>query len=184
MHTLLIAAAIFSFQNNFWVNLHQFLHAEALRRAAGRPVQLESSLVDGYAAVAKRDLMRDAALRAVNDALAEVEGDVLPATIDPTIAAALTRAAPVYRATLWPQHRQANEAWIAKIRPVVDRIAPALTEQLAKAYHTKWPMAPILIDVSVAAGAVGGYTTLDDPPGFAGHSTLSSVQEGVDDDMA
>lgn len=34
MASFLVAAAIFSFQNNFWVNLHQFLHAEA-----GRPLR-------------------------------------------------------------------------------------------------------------------------------------------------
>jgi hypothetical protein len=38
MPLLVIAAAIFTFQNNLWVNLHQFLHAEASRKAAGRDV--------------------------------------------------------------------------------------------------------------------------------------------------
>ena len=36
MTTLVIAAAIFIFQNNFWVNLHQFLHREANGGAFGR----------------------------------------------------------------------------------------------------------------------------------------------------
>ena len=62
----------------------------------------------------------------VNDALSQVEGDTLPSTIEPAIATALTRAAPVYRARLWPDHRRANEAWIASLRPTVERIAPSL----------------------------------------------------------
>ena len=47
MTTLVIAAAIFTFQNNFWVNLHQFLHTEANRRASGRALQMDAALVEG-----------------------------------------------------------------------------------------------------------------------------------------
>lgn len=156
MTSLVVAAAIFTFQNNFWVNLHQFLHAEASRKAAGRTTQLNAELVEGYAEMAKRDLLRDERLVAINDALSQVEGDTLPATIDPAVAAALTRAAPAYRARFWPQHRQTNDAWISAMTPLVDRFGPALTAALAKAYHTTWPDAPILVDVAIEAGPFGG----------------------------
>ena len=72
MTFLVVAAAIFTFQNNFWVNLHQFLHAEAARKAAGRAIQLDAELVEGYAEMAKRDLLRDEGLVAINDALSRV----------------------------------------------------------------------------------------------------------------
>src|SRR5258708_6221705 len=111
MQTLLIAAAIFSFQNNFWVNLHQFMHAEAGRKAAGKAIQMDAALIEGHAPYAKLDGLRDRGLIAVNDALSQVTGDALPATLDPAIAAALMRAAPAYREKFWPQHRAANEKW-------------------------------------------------------------------------
>jgi hypothetical protein len=182
MTTLLIAAAIFTFHNNFWVNLHQFLHAEAGRRAAGRAVQLDAALVDGYAEIAKRDLLRDERLVAINDALSQVDGETLPATIDPAVAA-LSRAAPVYRARFWPQHRQTNDAWIATMTPLVDRHGPALTTALAKAYHTPWPDKPILIDVTIEAGPFGGYTTDVASGVYAAHSTISAIGQGSAGDM-
>jgi hypothetical protein len=195
MATFLVAAAIFSFQNNFWVNLHQFLHAEAGRRAAGQALRFEPSTLPqadraawedaltAYGPISKRDHVRDAGLIAVNDALSQVEGDTLPTTIEPAIGAALTRAAPVYRAGLWPEHRRANEAWIATMRPIIERIAPSLTVQLAQAYHASWPSQPILVDVSHAAGRFGAYTTLQFGRALAGHATVSSFDEGSDGEM-
>jgi hypothetical protein len=195
MATFLVAAAIFSFQNNFWVNLHQFLHAEAGRRAAGQGLRFEPSNLPAaergaweealtvYGPISKRDHVRDTGLIAVNDALSQVEGDTLPSTIEPAIAAALTRAAPVYRVRLWPEHRRANQAWIASMRPTVERIAPTLTVQLAQAYHAAWPSQPILVDVSHSAGRFGAYTTLQFGRAFAGHATVSSFDEGSDGEM-
>jgi len=195
MTTLLVAAAIFTFHNNFWVNLQQCLHAEAGRRAAGVQTQFapaslgeaERAAWDGalaqYAEVARRDLLRDAGLVAINDALSQVEAQMLPAGLDPTVALALTRAAPVYRARLWPQHRQTNEAWTAVMKPLVDRHGPALTAALAKAYHTTWPDAPILVDVTTEAGPFGGYTTDATSGTYAAHSTIASVGQGSEGDM-
>src|SRR5262245_17772108 len=131
MATFLVAAAIFSFQNNFWVNLHQFLHAEGGRRAAGQALRFEPSnlseaeraaweeALTAYGPISKRDHVRDAGLIAVNDALSQVEGDTLPSTIDPAIAAALKRAAAVYRARLYPGHRRAEGAGNARQRRTV-----------------------------------------------------------------
>lgn len=182
MTSLVVAAAIFTFQNNFWVNLHQFLHAEASRKAAGRAIQL-AELVEGYAEIAKRDLLRDERLVALNDALSRVEGDTLPATIDPAAAAALNRAAPAYRARFWPQHKRANDAWISAMMPLVDRHGPALTAALAKAYHTPWPETPILVDVAIEAGPFGAYTTDVASGVYAAHSTISPVGPGSAGDM-
>jgi hypothetical protein len=182
MTFLVVAAAIFTFQNNFWVNLHQFLHAEASRTAAGRAIQLDAELIEGYAEIAKRDLLRDERLVVINDALSRVDGDTLPATIDPAAAAALTRAAPVYRARFRPQHRQINDAWISAMTPLVDRHGPALIAALAKAYHTPWPDAPILVDVAIEA-ALRGYTTDVASGVYAAHSTISPVGQGSAGDM-
>jgi hypothetical protein len=37
--------------------------------------------------------------------------------LDATLVAALERATPIYRAHWWPQHDQANGAWIAAVPP-------------------------------------------------------------------
>src|SRR5216110_3032519 len=101
MSTFLIAAAIFTFQNNFWVNLHQFLDAEAGRRAARQALRFEPArlpqgewaaweeALTGYGPISKRDHVRDMGLIVVNDTLSQVEGDTLPSTIEPAISAAL-----------------------------------------------------------------------------------------------
>jgi hypothetical protein len=184
MHTLLVAATLFTFQNNFWVNLHQFLHAEAVRKAAGKAIQMDAALVDEYAALGKKNPIFDAELVKINDALAQVAGDSLPDSIDPAVAATLKRAAPIFRERFWPQHRATNEKWIAAIRPRVDRLAPSLTAKLAAAYHTTWPDKPVLVDVTHDAGPVDAYTTDSGPSGFAGHTTISSAAEWSHDEMA
>ena len=218
--------APFVFHNNFWVNLHQALYADAGRTArageAGRVGQevaagratgagtadqagrgdrtggLDRSgwsaadlaawraALDAYADLARRDQVFDATLVAVNDALgrAPTVDTLTDAAIDPAIRAALNQAAPVYRLRVWPRQRPINDAWIADMKPRVDRHGAALTRALAHAYHTAWPSAPILIDVSGDAGPFGAYTTNAGPAGFAAHATMSPAGRGAEGEMA
>jgi hypothetical protein len=187
-------APTFVFQNNFWVNLHQFLYAEAGRRQAGRSTMVADgdeertawqSALDTYAGLLKRSQVFDSGLVAINDALARISGgdSLADGSIEAAIRTALNHAAPVYRARAWPRHRQANDAWIAAMQPQVDRHAAALTRALANAYHVTWPAKPILIDVSVEAGVYGGYTTNDGPAGFAAHSTIAPSGPGSEGAM-
>jgi hypothetical protein len=176
----------FRFQDNFWVNLHHFVRAEARRRAFKvPPVMPDASLseteraawswaLDIYAELAKLDLVFDERLIRINKALAvQGEAATLPdGVIEPRFLEALNRAAPIYRAHLWPEHRRLNEEWIARIRPLVDQHAPALSHALADAFHAPWSKKPILVDASFEAGPVGGYTT-EGPPGFAAHSVIA-----------
>src|SRR5260370_651352 len=104
----------FRFQNNFWVNLHHFVRAEARRRALGAaPVLALASLsdservawtaaLDAYAELANKSLIFDSGLVAINNALAIRQDEArLPARlIDPAVTVALNRAAPVFRAPL------------------------------------------------------------------------------------
>jgi hypothetical protein len=202
-------APLFVFQNSFWVNLHQFLYAEAGRRQAGRatPMVPDGSggsdrsggsgrssaddervawqlALDTYAGLLKRDLVFDPGLVAINDALARFAGgDTLPDSIEPAIRTALNQAAPVYRARAWARHQRTNDAWIVVMKPRLERSGPALTQALASAYHVPWPAKPILIDVSVDAGVYGGYTTNEGPAGFAAHSTIAPSGPGSEGDM-
>lgn len=188
-HPLRAAEAQFRFQNNFWVNLHHFVRAEARRRAFNAPLVMPmsslseaertawSSALDAYADLAKLDLIFDERLVRINNALAsQGEATTLPeGLIEPGVLAALNRAAPVYRAHLWPEHRRLNEEWIAATRPRVAQHALALTRALANAYHVQWPKEPILVDASCEAGPVGAYTT-GGPPGTAAHTTIAPSQ--------
>ncbi len=191
----------FVFHNNFWVNLHQTLYAEAgraggSRRAGGSDGSGRSggsggdeatwqSALDAYADLAKRDLIFDAKLVAINDALGRIatEADVTDTAIEPGVRAALNQAAPIYRLRGWPRQRQTNDAWIADMKQRVDRHGAALVRALAHAYRTDWPSKPILIDVSGEAGVYGGYTTNDGPAGFAAHSTIAPGGKGAEGDM-
>ena len=141
---------------------------------------------DVYVELAKLNPVFDAKLVTINDALGRMSSDAASVTdeaIDSAVRAALNAAAPAYRADVWPKQRAQNEAWIADMKPRVDRHGAALIKALARAYHTDWPTKPILIDVSGDAGPVGAYTTDSGPAGFAGHATISPAGEGAAGDM-
>jgi hypothetical protein len=179
----------FRFQNNFWVNLHHFVRAEARRRTIGAdPVLALSSLsdservdwtaaLDAYAELVNKSLVFDASLVATNNALAVRKGEgKLPAgLVDPAITAALNRAAPVFRAHVWPEVRRANEAWIAQFRTLAEQHATKLFPALAGAYHVTWPKSPVLVDTSIETGPTLAYTT-GGPPGTAGHTTIAPTK--------
>ncbi|HET9211639.1 MAG TPA: hypothetical protein VFR03_14630 [Thermoanaerobaculia bacterium] len=183
------AEAQFRFQDNFWVNLHHFVRAEARRRAFNAPLGMPmstlseaersawSSSVDAYADLAKLSLIFDERLVRINNVLAaRGEEAALPeGLVEPGVLAALNRAAPIYRTHLWPEHHRLNEEWIATIRPLVEQHAPALTRALADAYHVQWPKEPILVDASCEGGPVGAYTT-GGPPGTAAHTVIAPSQ--------
>jgi hypothetical protein len=192
------AASQFRFQDNFWVNLHHFLRAEARRKMRGdAPVMPTAALpeeqrktwnaaLDSYAGLAKLSLIFDERLIRINNALAVV-GDVeklSSGTVEPEVVAALNAAAPIYRARLWGQHRRANEEWIAKFAPLVHKHAASITKALAAAYQVRWPVKPILADLSCEAGPNLAYTT-NGPQGTAGHSVIaplgaSDIDEGFE----
>jgi len=192
-----LALSLFTFQNNFWVNLHQFVYAEATRRRLGTAPSLAIAdlpeaerqewiaALDGYRDLSRRDLLFDRVLVAANDALARggEPSRLADGVADAAVVAALNRAAPIYRARLWPRHRAINEAWIRRIQSAIDEHGAALTQALARAYGTAWPSSPILVDVSYDAGPFGAYTTDGGPAGFAAHATIAPVGDAAEGDM-
>lgn len=168
----------FRFQSNFWVNLHHFVRAEARRRNVGeKPVlELPAAALDPYSDLAKAALMFNARLIRINNALASISGDVLPASaVEPEIAAALNAAAPIYRAKLWDRHRRDNEEWIAAHAPLIQRHASSMIRALAAAYKATWPDGPILVDLAPDSGPDEAYTT-NGPPGTAGHTVIAPLR--------
>ena len=172
--------SMFVFQNNFWLNLHQFLRGEIYRRRVPPPGIDPASLSDAdraawmsalevYTDVAKGDLVFDESATRIASALATTTGDEarLPdGLIDARTTAALNAAAPIYRARLWPARQRDNDAWNAAAKALVDRHGAVMASALAAAYHVTWPDLPYLVE---AVGEIGpaSAVTHRGPTGFA-----------------
>jgi hypothetical protein len=180
------------FQSHFWVNLHHGLRAEARRagrgeepRSAGAGLSAEERAtwdraLEVYRPLAAKSLLFDEGLVRMHAALAQVQGDGLlpPGVVDSELAAALDAAAPIFRAHVWPARRRENERWIEGTRPIVERLAGDVTDDLAAAYRLAWPAEPILVDVTADTGPDLAYTTNVAPPGFAGLAAINPSVAG------
>jgi hypothetical protein len=180
--------ATFVFQNNFWLNLHQFVRGEAYRRSVTATPGLDpASLNDAdratwiaavaaYADFAKRDVLFDPALRTINNALVAMrDAAQLPeGVVDPATTKTLNAAAPIYRAHAWPARQRDNDAWIARARALVEQHGAAMSAALAGAYRITWPDEPILVD---AVGEIGPNSAIthDGLPGFAAHTQAGAA---------
>jgi hypothetical protein len=179
--------SMFVFQNNFWINLHQFLRGEVFRQRTNRllgidPASLSdadraawASVLDVYTEVAKGDLVFDEGARRIANTLA-MSGDVtrLPdGVLDARVSGALNTAAPIYRARLWPARQRDNDAWSVAAKALLDRHEPAMKAALAKAYGVTWPNGSYLVDVVGETGPNSAVTHAG-PAGFAAHIQASS----------
>lgn len=176
------STSTFVFQNNFWLNLHQFVRGEAYRRSVKATPGLDpaslsdadrvtwTAAVDAYADFAKRDVLFDGTLRSLQDTLAKVR-DVtqLPdGLLDAVTTHTLNAAAPIYRARVWPDRQRSNENWIARTKALLDRHEAAMIARVAAVYHVSWPRDPFLVD---AVGEIGpnSAVTYSGIVGFSAH---------------
>ena len=195
---------LFEFHSDFWVNLHHFLYVTARARAGldATRTAVTSALSDtaGFGtlsraqqdawnralvyygrAVASRDILFDSSLVDVNDRLAEVETATTvggAANLDPEIAAALDRAAPVYRALWWPRHDASNRRWTARAVAVLAEHGDAAARAEAAVFHHPWPWTPVRVDVSAYANWAGAYTT-ENPSHVNVRSTDTPPNDGA-----
>lgn len=178
---------IFVFHTNeFWLNLHHFLYVlgraankerdTARDAVAGAPADQQQGLenlsmaekkvwqetVAAYAmSWSKKDLIFDDPLPALTGALANA-GEAKSITglaIDPALVAVLQRAAPIYRKTWWPKHRDANRNWQTSIKALVDRHGVAVLAFITRSYQLEWPPAGFPVHVSGYANWAGAYST-------------------------
>lgn len=176
-------APLFTFQSSFWVNLHQFLYAQAQARAGfSRRATILAALSDtlGYgasserdhaaweralayytSAVAPRDFVFDSASIVINNKLADLSdnADLTKTGLDPALVAALTGAAPLYRARWWRSHDAVNRRWIASLRSLLTFHGDTVERRVTRAFQSRWSSDPIHVDVSAYAGWAGAYTT-------------------------
>ncbi len=173
---------IFEFHSGFWINLHQFLIHQA---AAPNPTESDSPEWRDAIAYYRREMPQDDLLKpgaaALNNRLSAAgSADELPlAGIDATLAAILTKAAPVYRRAWWPDHNRSNLSWIDAAKPLIEKYGASMSKDIAAAYQTPWPQQPIRVDVCAYAGPVGAYTTVEPT-----HITVSSTDTGYQGDAA
>ena len=175
---------MFVYQNNFWLNLHQFLRGEIYRRGAKLPLGIDpaslneadrqawASAIEVYTEVAQQDQISDERGRRINNTLAMTGDatDLRDGLLDARTAAALNAAAPIFRARLWTARRRDNDAWNASAKALTDRHQTAMAAALAKAYGITWPREPYLVDAVGETGPNSGFAH-EPPPnaGFAAH---------------
>jgi hypothetical protein len=190
------SAPVFQLQNNFWVNLHEFLRGEA-RRVASRAMPRMgtgifadaeritwSKALTMYADVAPRDPASEAALVSIANALARVpDAQAVPwRTVEPLYAEALMSAAPIYRRYLWLRHRDRNDTYLTVLRDALQRRGPKLAGEIASQHHVTWPVQPIIVDIVSEAGPQGAYATTG-PSGTAAHIIVAAEQRAGGDAM-
>lgn len=171
---------VFEFHSGFWINLHHFLYQQArgeVQRDASSAEMRDDSAwqaaLEFYRRdLAGRDLLFSSAMVNIKNRLAELGSapDLSQSGLQPELVRALETAAALYREKIWPQHDQANRAWVAAATPLVRQFGRQLATGLAVVYRTPWPEGRIRVDVTIHAGRVGGYTSLDPL-----HITISSA---------
>ncbi len=170
------APALFEFHSGFWINLHQFLIHQAAEADAtpANPPEWRDAVSYYRRVMAQQDLLSPESA-AVNNILAGAgsSAELRPDGLDPELHAILSRAAPVYRSRWWPAHNRSNLAWIDAVRPLLAKYGAAMSKDIAAAYQTPWPAAPIHTDVAAFAGPHGAYTTLEPT-----HIIISSTDKG------
>lgn len=178
---------IFRFETDgFWLNLHHFLHvlgrveakmpdikraavagapadeAEGLRSLGEADRQIWREAVSFYAGdLSKRDTTFDSRLIEVTNQLKRAAPD-RPASelkIDPAIAAALDRAAPIYRRAWWTRHRDANRAWLESQQAALKRHGPQVLAYVTRAYQEPWEKGGYPVNVSAWSNWAGAYST-------------------------
>jgi hypothetical protein len=175
----------FEFHSGFWVNLHHFLYEEAIIRSANpqgkrheaeltQDSSLSASLsgdekADWDAAVSYYqnnlvtfDLLTSDRMRVIKNQLEGLENatTLSRSRLEPSLARALDRAAPVYRAHWWQAHDKANRDWIAAAGSLVDENGDKLVQNFTTAYDVAWPETPLRVDVVAYAYWSGAYTTM------------------------
>jgi hypothetical protein len=183
---------MFVYQNNFWLNLHEFLRGEIYRRGAKLPPGIDpaslgdadrkawDSAIEVYSDVAKQDQIFDDQARRITNALSTT-GTAMrlrSGLLDARLTGALNAVAPIYRARLWLARQRDNDAWNASTKALTDRYQAAMSAALAKAYGITWPREPYLVDAVGETGANSGFTHNPPSSRYAAHihASVGSVR--------
>jgi hypothetical protein len=81
--------------------------------------------------------------------------------IDPAVAAALDRAAPIYRKAWWTRHRDGNRRWLQAMQDPVKRYGARLLAYVTRAYQEPWMPGGFPVQISAWSNWAGAYSTSD-----------------------
>ena len=164
MHAAEVArAGAHVFHSSFWISLHERLRHQAVAKEPERHdfSADEQSAWDAAVAAYRNDVPKgsvpfNAELSGVAYALART-GDDEPKGLPPKVDAALRRAAPVYRARLWPDDDRANRFWIAVHGTMLREAGPEIVAGLEKTFGITWPKS-LHIEVTPYADPFDAYS--------------------------
>ncbi len=180
-------APIFRFEaNEFWLNLHSFLHVlgratakmpnvdrDAVRNASidgerGAAMlttserQVWTDTVADYAGgLSRQDPVFDRSLAAIVISLTRADdaASLSGVALDVRTRDMLERVASIYRKTWWPTHRAANESLVQRTQALVDRHGRTILDFVTRAYGQSWPVDGYAVHVSYYAHWAGNYST-------------------------
>ncbi len=170
---------LFEFHSDPWMNLHHLLYHAARNerlgdeRLRGRvrldPADAAPPLNDGereawnaaldtYAGYGRRDLLFDPVMSRLRQIIAGGEAAIAAGAKTDPLLRALVAAMPAYRRHLWPRHRAANLAFIARLQSALEAHGAVLADWLARAYESEWGTRPVRTDIVKYANWAGAYT--------------------------
>lgn len=126
-----------------------------------------------------RDLIFDHVLKILKhrltrmDAMDEEASPVLVAEV----VAALRAVMPIYSASWWRAHDEANRRWMLQLHPHVVVAETWFATRLAQVYGGGWPAEPIRVDLAAYANWAGAYTTHEPD-----HITIASTDPAYQGD--
>ncbi|MCE9669965.1 hypothetical protein LY474_19380 [Myxococcus stipitatus] len=173
-----VVARRFELRSSFWVNLHQTLLSQCRPGRSGGGATPETPERDApsgaspewNAAVAfyrerfaQRSLF-DEELSQLNLRLGDVRDarGLRAAGIPDELASVLEGAARDYHQR-WPEQDRANQQWIARVHPLLERWSADMVADLERLYQVHWPSEPMRVEVSGSAGPFGAFTS-EQPP--------------------
>jgi hypothetical protein len=177
----------FTFQSNFWINLHHFLYQWANTRnepdeQIAEEVEIELLAPDerdawergiGYyqRVVIERGIL-DTLQGPLIAQLIELGIDQVEAVgaLPDSTARTLAELMPIYRSRWWEKHDRTNREWIQQLQPLLERHEETLVQQVTHIWKSHWPEQPYRVDIAVYASRVGAYT-----PDKPDHSMVSST---------
>ena len=174
---------MFDFHSGFWMNLHEFIYAnassslppgrstvklnqvdsEVIKRLSSSEQAAWHRFVEYYAVhYAERDLLFDERMYDIKRKLesAEASQDLKGVDIPRGLKSVLLQAAPIYRKYWWAQHDTQNRRWVAELRPLLDEQGLQLRQSLEAIYDTAWPAQPVRVETVAYASWTGAYTTV------------------------
>jgi hypothetical protein len=178
-------SSMFDFHSGFWMNLHQFIYADAsssLPPQKARPTlrinQADADIIKhlspseqaawkGFVAYyaanyIQRDLLFDDLLFDIKVKLesAEASPDLKGADIPAELKSVLLQAAPIYRKYWWTRHDAQNRRWVAQLHPLLAKHGLQVRRSLETVYETVWPTQQVRVETVAYANWSGAYTSL------------------------